>query len=345
MAQSGAATPRPEVGILLYPQCHMAMVSGLTDLLEVASGFSVARGGPALRVTHWSMDATGAIGRSRDTHPSAETGPNVLIAPAVAPATGPGRVEGPLLSEPAEGDAAAPFAAWLAERHADGATMASVCGGAFLLAAAGLLSGRSATTHWLVADRLRAKFPDVKVDSDKALIEDGDILTAGGLMAWTDLGMRLIDRLLGPTVMVETAQLWLIDLSGREQRHYSTFAPRLTHGDKSVLKVQHRLQANPTRAITILDMAREAGMEQRTFMRRFKTATGMRPTEYVQHLRIGKAREMLQFTRRSVEQVAWEVGYKDSAAFRRLFHRLVGLSPVDYRRRFDASGGRKRGQG
>jgi transcriptional regulator GlxA family with amidase domain len=331
VAQSGSQTPKAEVGLLLYPQSHMAMVHGMTDLLQVAGGFSVARGGLPLRITHWSMDGAGAITRCHDTHPGVDRRPDVLIAP--------GRLSGPILPGPIEGEEGAPFAAWLAERHAEGATLASIGCGAFVLAAAGLLSGRPATTHWSVADKLRASFPDVKVDADKVFIEDGEILTASGMMAWTDLGMRLIDRLLGPTVMVETAQFWLIDPAGREQRHYSTFAPRLAHGDETILKVQHRLQADPTRSTTVPEMAREAGMGERTFLRRFKAATGMKPTEYVQQLRIGKARELLQFTKRPVDQVAWEVGYGDAAAFRRLFHRLVGLSPGEYRRRFEARGG------
>jgi transcriptional regulator GlxA family with amidase domain len=306
----------------------MAMVFGLTDLLQVASGFSVARGGPPLRVTHWSMDGGGAILRSYDTHPGIEGCPDVLVAPAVAPDWVPG---------PIAGEAAMPFAKWLAERHAEGATLASTGCGAFLLAATGLLSGRPATTHWRVVDKFRASFPDVKIDANKVLVEDGEILTAGGMMAWTDLGMRVIDRLLGPTIMIETGQFWLIDPSGREQRHYSTFAPRLAHGDASILKVQHWLQAHPSRSTTVSDMAREAGLAERTFLRRFKIATGMKPTEYVQQLRIGKARELLQFTKRPVNQVAWEVGYEDAAAFRRLFFRVVGLSPGEYRRRFEAS--------
>lgn len=325
MAHSGSGTPKAEVGLLLYPRCHMAAVHGLTDLLEVAGGFSVARGGPPLRVSHWSMDGAGAIARCHDTHPGLDHRPDVLIAP--------GRLTGPIEAEEAE-----PFAAWLADRHAGGATLAANCGGTFLLAATGLLSGRPATTHWLFADKLRASYPDIEVDADRILIEDGEILTAGGLMAWTDLGMRLIDRLLGPTIMVETGQFWLIDPAGREQRHYSTFAPRLAHGDEAILKVQHGLQADPSRSITVPAMAREARMEERTFLRHFKAATGMKPTEYVQHLRIGKARELLQFTKRPIDQVAWAVGYGDATAFRRLFHRLVGLSPGDYRRRFDASG-------
>ena len=329
LVQSGRQKPIVEVGLLLYPRYHMAMVHGMTDLLQVASSFSVERGGPRLRLTHWSMDSGGAITRSYDTHPGSDRCPDVLVAPALAP--------GPLPC-PLEGEEAAPFAKWLTERHAEGAMLASTGCGAFVLAATGLLSGRSTTTHWSVADKLQASFPDVKVDADKVLIDDGEILTAGGMMAWTDLGMRLIDRLLGPTVMVEAAQFWLIDPGGREQRHYSTFAPRLAHGDETILKLQHKLQADPARLVTVPGMARQAGMEPRTFLRRFKAATGMKPTEYVQHLRISKAREHLQFTKDPLDQVAWKIGYGDVAAFRRLFHRLVGLSPGEYRRRFKANG-------
>jgi transcriptional regulator GlxA family with amidase domain len=318
-----------EVGLLLYPRYHPAMVHGMTDLLGVASRFSVAHGGPPLRVSHWSLDGSYAITRCQDTQPGADRIPDVLIAPALAP--GPAHC-------PLDDKEAAPFARWLAERHAEGATLASSGCGAFVLAATGLLSGRSMTTHWGMADRLQARFPDIKIDASKVLIEDGDILTAGGMMAWTDLGLRLIDRMLGPTIMIKTAQFWLIDPAGRDQRHYSTFAPRLAHGDESILKVQHRLQADPARTITVPGLAREASMEQRTFLRRFKAATGMTPTEYVQHLRIGKVREHLQFTNDSVDRIASGVGYRDIASFRRIFHRLVGLSPSEYRRRFRGRG-------
>jgi transcriptional regulator GlxA family with amidase domain len=155
-------------------------------------------------------------------------------------------------------------------------------------------------------------------------------------MAWTDLGMRLIDRLLGPSIMVETSRFFLVDAGGREQRHYRSFAPRLTHGDEAILRVQHWLQAKGARAVSVADMAREAGLEGRTFQRRFKAATGIKPTEYVQCVRVEKARELLQFTKRTVDQIAWSVGYEDSTAFRRVFNRLVGVSPGDYRRRFGA---------
>lgn len=312
-----------EVGLVLYPGCQLAMVHGITDLFAIASHFSVDRGGGVLRVSHWAMDDQGCFARAFDTHPDAATLPAMLISP--------GRLTGP-----PDAQEAAPYARWLLDRHAQGVVLVSTCGGAFLLAETGLLAGRPATTHWLFADQFRDRFPDVRLDIDKMVIEDGDIITAGGLMAWTDLGMRIVDRLLGPTVMIETGKFLLIDASGREQRHYSSFAPRLTHGDEAVLKVQHWLQERAGRAVSVSDMAGKAGLEERTFLRRFKGATGMKPIEYVQNLRVGKARELLEFTKRSIDQIAWAVGYEDATAFRRIFHRIMGLSPGDYRNRFSS---------
>ncbi|WP_242526299.1 MULTISPECIES: GlxA family transcriptional regulator [Sphingomonadaceae] len=306
---------------MLYPGCQTAMVHGITDLFAIASHFSVRNGGLALRVSHWAQGEDGTFHRCHDTAPAQPGEPAVLIVP--------GRLSGP-----AGRDEAAPYARWLLDRHARGTTLASTCGGAFILAATGLLDGRPATTHWLFAQDLQERFPEVQVDSDRIVIEDGDLITAGGLMAWTDLGLRLVDRLLGPTVTIETAKFLLIDPAGREQRHYSSFAPRLTHGDEAILKLQHWLQARAGRATTLAEMALQAGLEERTLQRRFKAATGLKPSEYVQHLRIGKARELLEFTRRPIDQIAWSVGYEDTTAFRRSFHRVLGLTPGDYRARF-----------
>jgi transcriptional regulator GlxA family with amidase domain len=314
-------TVTAEVGILLYPGCQTAMVHGLTDMLMTASDFSAARGGRTLRLSHWSPVDAGTIERSFDSHQGADGVADILVAP--------GRLSGPVTAEEA-----VPFARWLTTQHARGAVLASNCGGAFLLAETGLLSGRAVTTHWMFADMLQIRFPDLDVEPERIVIDDGDIITAGGLMAWTDLGMKLIDRLLGPSIMVETSRFFLVDASGREQRHYGSFAPRLTHGDEAILKVQHWLQAKGARSIGVADMARQAGLEERTFLRRFKAATGIKPTEYSQCVRMEKARELLQFTRRTVDQISWSVGYEDAAAFRRVFNRLVGLSPGDYRRRF-----------
>lgn len=317
-----------EIGLLLYPDCQLAMVYGMTDLLAIAGKFAEDHGGKRVRVSHWREQADGSFARVYDTHPERNGGPTVIVVP--------GRLTGPL-----DAEEAAPYARWLLDRHAHGVTLASNCGGAFALGATGLLSGRPATTHWQFADAFRARFPDVLLDPDRMVVEDGDIITAGGLMAWTDLGLRLVDRVFGPSVMIETSRFLLIDPAGREQRHYSSFAPRLTHGDEAILKVQHWLQSRAGRSTSVPEMAAQAGMEERTFLRRFKSATDMKPTEYAQHLRVGKARELLEFTKRTVEQIAWSVGYEDPAAFRKTFHRIMGLSPGDYRQRFSVGGERQ----
>ncbi|MBB4105853.1 GlxA family transcriptional regulator [Allorhizobium borbori] len=320
---AGVAGRGIEIGLVLYPGCQIAMVHGITDLFDIATQFSREHGGPALCVSQWALGEDGRISRTYDTEPLKAGKPDIFIVP--------GRLTGPAGAEEAE-----PYARWLLERHKEGATLAASCGGTFILAATGLLSGRPATTHWYFADLLREQYPDVLVETDKIVIEDGDIITGGGLMAWTDLGLRIVDRLLGPTVMIETGKFLLIDPAGREQKHYSTFAPRLTHGDEAILRTQHWLQERAGRPASIADMAAQARLEERTFLRRFKAATGLKPIEYVQHLRIGKARELLEFTRRPVDQIAWAVGYEDAAAFRRVFNRILGLSPGEYRSRFAA---------
>lgn len=316
-----------DIGILLYPGVQLAAVHGLTDLFGVATRLAAAHAGaalPALRVRHWAEVDGGSVVCVHDTHPGEDASPVALVVP-------------PSLGELLDRAVAVRLAAWLKGRHAHGATLCSVCAGAFLLAETGLLAGRVATTHWSLAETLARRFPDIRVDADKLILDDGDLVTAGGVMAWTDLGLKLVDRLLGPSLMLATARFLLVDPPGREQRFYSSFSPRLQHGDEAVLKVQHWLQAQGAQGATLPAMAARAGLEPRTFLRRFRKATGLRPTEYCQHLRVGRARERLELTTRSIEQIAWEVGYEDAGAFRKVFHKLLGLSPGDYRRRFGAT--------
>lgn len=324
MTKTTDALRHTEIGLMLYPGCAMASVHGLTDAFEVANQYAGQHGGAdRIRTSHWRVDADG-FARAFDSAPGVEGRPDYIVIP--------GR-----LADPLTADEAADFVGWLRQRHGTGATIASICGGAFMLGHSGLLSGRRATTHWLYAETFGAMFPDVDVTPGDIIVEDGDIITAGGMLAWTDLGLRLVHRVLGPTVMADTAKFLLVDPAGREQRNYSTFAPRLSHGDDAVLKVQHWLQVHRSEEINVPDLAERAGLETRTFLRRFQKATGLRPTEYVQALRIALARERLEFSRDTVERIAWNVGYKDPSAFRRVFQKVTGLSASAYRDRFGAA--------
>ncbi len=318
--------PAAEIGVLIYPDAQLGAVYGLTDLFAVANRMARERKGvaaPRIRTSHWAA-VDGNVARVFDTEPGRGGEPSFVILP-------------PAVTAPITQEEALPFAEWLRERRRCGSTLCSVCAGAFLLAETGAVSGRAITTHWFFAEAFAERFPDVRLEIDRLVIDDGDLITAGGLMAWTDLGLKLVERLLGPTVMLDTARFLLVDPPGREQRYYSAFSPRLHHHDEAILKVQHWLQATGAQEASLPAMARQAGLEERTFLRRFRAATGMKPTEYCQRLRIGRARELLEATGRTVEQIAFEVGYEDASAFRKLFHRIVGLTPRDFRLRFNSA--------
>jgi transcriptional regulator GlxA family with amidase domain len=315
------------IGIVLYPGAQISAAMGLTDLFQVAD--RMAQGAdhapPRIRVRHLHGEGDADPAVVFDSDPDAameDTGRcDVLILP-------------PSLEPPISVDRSAALARWLRARHAEGSVLASVCGGAFLLAETGLLAGRAVTTHWAYADAFRARFPDAVLDADRLIIDGGDMISAGGLMSWTDLGLKLVDRFLGPVVMAQTARMMLVDPPGREQRYYSGFVPRLTHGDSAILKAQHFLQANEGKEARLAVLAEQAGLEERTFLRRFQKATGMTATDYAQRLRVAKAQELLQFGQLAVERIAWEVGYSDPGAFRKIFFRIVGLTPGEYRQRF-----------
>lgn len=318
-----------QISIVLYPGAQLSAALGLTDLFKVAeqSAEGLEYAPTRLRVRHLRIeneaDPVVVFDSAFDAIEESPGPCDVLILP-------------PSLEQPISPKAAAPLARWLCARHDEGSVLASVCAGAFLLAEIGLVAGRAVTTHWSSADAFRNRFPDLALDVDRLMIDGGDIISVGGLMAWTDLGLKLVERFLGPVVMAQTARMLLIDPPGREQRYYSGFAPRLTHGDIAILKAQHYLQSNGGKDARLSTLAEHAGLEERTFLRRFQNATGMTATDYAQRLRVAKAQELLQFGHLPIDRVAWEVGYSDSGSFRKIFSRIVGLTPGEYRQRFRA---------
>jgi transcriptional regulator GlxA family with amidase domain len=201
-----------EIGIVIYPDCLESAVFGLTEFFLVANRYANCHKetqGLSIRVTHWrsSPRAGKRIQCVYDSHRGMGRGtPRILIAP-------------PSIGNPISSEEAAPYVDWLARLHARGSTVTSVCCGAFLLAEAKLLDERTVTTHWYYVEAFRVRYPAVVVDADKLVIDDGDIITAGGMTAWTNLATRLIHHLLGPTVMSETTRFMLVDPSGREQSY------------------------------------------------------------------------------------------------------------------------------
>ena len=226
------------------------------------------------------------------------------------------------------------FLPWLRECHQRGAVLATWCGGAFMLAAAGILDGKTATTHWALAEQLASQFPQVKVQPDRMVVDEGDVITCGGATSFLNLGIYLIERFHSHDMAVRCAKMFLIDMDRPTQRPYTDLRARRPHADDTIRQIQHYIDANLSEELPLKRLAQMANLSPKTFMRRFKEATGAPPATYVQHMRIEAAKQCLERSEAMVGEITFQVGYNDIRSFRRLFQRYVGLSPKDYRAKF-----------
>ena len=318
-----------EIGILLYPGAQLAAVHGLTDLFAIASRFSLEAAGDGaapLSIAHWHA-AQGSIGCVYRSEPAAAARPTVLVLP-------------PTLADLPDPQTSIAISQWLRARHAEGVKLVSICSGVFLVAETGLLDGRVVSTHRSCAEALKTSFPRVGVDADARMIEHPGILTAGGFMAWVDVALLLIGRLLGDAVRSETARF---ALAGRdvlaEQGGDTGFAPRLAHGDAAVWRAQEFVHLRDGEGVLLSAMAAVAGLERRTFLRRFASGTGMTPIQYCRAVRLARARELLEAGAMPMKQIAESLGYADVSAFAKAFRRAYGTPPGAHRRQRGAAAG------
>ncbi|WP_350336093.1 GlxA family transcriptional regulator [Coralliovum pocilloporae] len=293
-----------DIGLITGQTCRQSVLHGLSDLLETANTFSTTA---PLNVQICEPDA-----RFDDLDA-------LIILPCQKP------------------DGLSDGLRHLQTAHKNGSLIGSVCMGAFRLAETGLLDGRPATTHWSAAASFSQQFPTVQLDCSRTVIEEPDLITAGGFLAWIDLGLALIRRYCSQAVMMETAHFVLADPGRRDQRVYARFQDVTSHGDDHILRAQDIMRQNPAHHHTIAALADAARLEPRTFLRRFKRATGLTPTRYLQKHRLDQGCRLLETTVQSVEQIAWAVGYQDTGAFRALFQREIGDTPSEYRQRYTIS--------
>jgi len=302
--------PKPaRIALIAYDGVQMSAVLGLGDILDVANRFARDLGTEKIRhdVLHPPFMQDEAEFDA------------VVLPPNLTGARG---ASDTVLQD------------WIRARHAAGATLCSACAGAFWLGHAGLLDGRPATTHWALEDEFRAAFPSVQLHPEHLLIDDHDIITAGGVMAWVDLGLSLVRRWHGPDVVARTCRQMLIDPQGREQRNYRSFRPRLDHGDDAIRALQFWIEENAAADLSLPVLAARAAISVRGLQRRFTEATGLSISRYVQELRIERARGLLERSSMPISEVCWAVGYVDTSAFSRLFKSICGTSAGEYRRRF-----------
>lgn len=223
---------------------------------------------------------------------------------------------------------------WLVRMHAGGAYVVGICSGVAFLAEAGLLDGRQATTHWAVADTLRQRYPDVRWCSEQFVTEDGRVFCSGGVYASIDLSLYLVEKLCGHEIALKTAKSLLVSMPRGRQSGYAVLPLSRPHADAGIRKAEEYLRQHFANPVSIETLAGRVGMSPRTFIRRFKLATGSLPGSYVQTLRIAAAKEMLEQGGVGIQSIGTAIGYEDVAFFRALFKRHTGMTPAEYRHRF-----------
>lgn len=224
---------------------------------------------------------------------------------------------------------------WIREQYGKGAEIASVCTGAFLLASTGLLEGRSCSTHWSVAAVFRDMFPGVNLVTDKLITDENGLYTNGGAFSFLHLMLYLVEKFYDRQTAIYCSKVFQIDIDRNSQSAFTIFTGQKDHNDEIVLKAQELLEHKIEEKFSIEELAAELTISRRNFDRRFVKATGNTPMEYLQRVKIEAAKKAFETSRKTVNEVMYDVGYTDTKAFRELFRKITGLSPIDYRNKYN----------
>ncbi|WP_339925069.1 helix-turn-helix domain-containing protein [uncultured Cyclobacterium sp.] len=226
------------------------------------------------------------------------------------------------------------FVAWIIKQFENGAEVASLCIGAFLLAKTGLLDGKSCATHWLMSKEFREMYPDVKLVDDKIITDEGGIYTSGGAYSSLNLNLYLIEKFVGRDMAVLSSKIFEVDINRQSQSPFIIFKGQKCHDDKIVKAAQEYIEVFFYDKLTVDGLSMQFSLGRRTFERRFKKATSNTVIEYIQRVRVEAAKKKLEANGISINEVMYDVGYNDAKTFRELFKKLVGMSPIDYRNRY-----------
>ncbi len=224
---------------------------------------------------------------------------------------------------------------WILKHRKEGAEIASICTGAFLLAASGILDGKSCSTHWSAAEDFRRLFPKIKLQTDHLITDEGGIYTNGGAYSFLNLIIYLIEKHFDRQTAIYCSKVFQIEPDRKSQSAFSIFRGQKNHDDEVVKEVQNYIEQNFREKISIEELSSRFSVGRRNFDRRFIKATGNSPTEYIQRVKVESAKKSLEISRKTVSEIMYEVGYSDQKAFREVFRRFTGMSPVEYKGRYN----------
>ncbi|MEQ8409215.1 MAG: helix-turn-helix domain-containing protein [Gammaproteobacteria bacterium] len=228
------------------------------------------------------------------------------------------------------------FLPWIKEQYKQGAEVASLCIGAFLLAATGLVDGRHCSTHWLYASQFRTMFPQVELTDGRIVTDQQGIYSSGGANSHWNLLLYLVEKYTSREMAITASKFFVLDMDLQSQLPFSMFKGQKNHDDEDVLRAQEFIEQHYQERITVDDLSGRFSIGRRTFERRFKKATSNTVIEYIQRVKIEAAKTALEKARKTVNEVMYDVGYSDTKAFRDLFRKVTGLTPMEYRSKFTA---------
>ena len=316
-----------KIGIIAYQDCTASMILGMMDILALANTqvlnkkkglFEVTLisrdGNPVKSFTGYPVECSSSI-RSKRIY-------DIIYVP--------GFLADPMevLSREQE------IVKWLRAQHGHGAKMTAACNGNLMIAEAGVLKNKHATTHWSLKEFFEKRYPDTFLQPEKIIVDEGGVVSAAGVIAYMNLALHLIARHGSNEIASYCSKVFLIDSGRRIQTPYLLFSTPRNHGDKEILKIQDWIEGNYTNTLTVDSIIERSVLGRRTLMRRFKKAIGDTPIEYLQRIRIENAKRFLETTNKTFSEITWDVGYNDISSFQRLFKHHTQLTPKEYRNKF-----------
>lgn len=224
---------------------------------------------------------------------------------------------------------------WIKQQYSKGAEIASMCSGAFMLAASGLVDGKSCSTHWAYANTFKAMFPQVNLQADKLITDENGIYTNGGAYSFLHLLIYLIEKYYDRQTAIYCAKIFQVEMDRSSQSPFAIFAGQKQHEDEIVQKAQAYIESRVEERISIEELSAMFAVGRRNFDRRFIKATGNTPLEYIQRLKIEFAKKAFETSHRNINEVMYDVGYSDIKAFREVFKKITGISPLEYRNKYN----------
>lgn len=224
---------------------------------------------------------------------------------------------------------------WIEKQYKQGAAVASICTGAFLLASAGLLNGRACSTHWAFADKFRNMFPEIKLQPDRLITDENGIYTNGGAYSFLNLVLYLVEKYFDRTTAIFCSKVFQIEIDRQSQSPFIIFSGQKQHGDEMIKQAQTYIEDSLHEKISMDAVSARFAVGRRNFDRRFLKATGNTPLEYAQRVKVEAAKKALETSRKTINEIMYDVGYADVKAFRDVFRKITGMSPLSYRNKFN----------